>query len=201
MTGQTRKDHDLSNVEGILETIEEAGDSPDRVSVEDMLDEIGKDALPAIMLAPALIMISPASGIPGLSSFCAMIIALASLQMVLGRKSLWLPRFISNRSVSRSSVDKAVHWLSRPAHYIDSLLGRRLAMLVRKPFRQMVAVACLAISLVVPFLEFVPFSASIAGTAIAFFALGLVASDGLLVLIGMIVATGAAGFGVFLLLS
>jgi hypothetical protein len=200
MTGQTRKDHDLSNVEGILETIEEAGDRPDRVSVEDMLDEIGKDALPAIMLAPALIMISPASGIPGLSSFCAMIVALASLQMVLGRKSLWLPRFITDRSVSRASVDRAVHWLGRPAHYVDSLLGRRLEMLVRKPFRQMVAVACLAISLVVPFLELVPFSASIAGTVIAFFALGLVAGDGLLVLIGMIVATGAAGFGVSLLL-
>jgi hypothetical protein len=194
------KQHDTSNIEGILETVDDAGVDPGRVSIDDVLNEIGIDAFGAIMLAAALIMVSPASGIPGLSSLCAVIVALTAAQMVFGRKSLWLPAVLRRRSVRRKTLEKAVHWLNRPAHYVDSLLGRRLTVLVRKPFSLMAAAACFFISLAVPFLELVPFSASIAGTAIAFFALGLVAGDGLLVLIGMLVATSAAAFGVSMLL-
>ncbi len=196
-----QKRHDTSNIEGILESIEDAGEDPDRVSVLEMLREIGDDAFPPIMLAAALIMVSPASGIPGLSSFSAAIVALAAFQMVIGRKALWLPGFVTRRTVRRTTLEKAVHWLSRPAYYVDRLIGRRLTMLTHRPFSLFCAGACLAIALVVPMLELVPFSASIAGTAISFFALGLVAGDGLLVLIGSVIVSGAAGFGIYLLVQ
>jgi hypothetical protein len=185
------KQHDTSKIEGILETVEEAGEDPDRVSIEEMLAEIGTDAFPAVILVPALIMISPASGIPGLSTVGALIIALAAIQMVLGRKTLWLPQFLQRRTIKRRSLDRTVRWLNRPAHFVDKMLGRRLVFLTRRPFRQVLGAICLVIACAVPFLELVPFSASIAATAIAFFAVGLVAGDGLLVLIGFLAAGGA----------
>lgn len=187
-----RKQHDITKIEGILETVEDAGEDPDRVSVDDVLNEIGTDAFPAIILVPALILISPASGLPGLSTAGALIIALAAMQMVLGRRTLWLPQFLRRRTIRRKSLDRAVHWLSRPAHFVDKLLGRRLVFLTRRPFSQVLAAICLVIACAVPFLELVPFSASVAATAIAFFAVGLVAGDGLLVLIGFLAVGGVA---------
>lgn len=187
------------NVEDILHSVEEAGHGHAEVTVEDMLAEIGTDAFPAIMLVPALIMVSPASGIPGLSTACAMIVALAAAQMIAGRKALWLPGFLLRRRLERGTLQKAVDWLERPARFVDRLLGRRLVVLTHRPLSLIAATACLVLSLIVPFLEFVPFSASIAGTAIAIFALGLVAGDGLLVLIAMTIAAGAVMFGLSVL--
>lgn len=189
---QMGKQHDTSNIEGILETVEDAGDDPDRVSVDDMLAEIGTDAFPAIIMVPALILISPLSGVPGLSSVGAAIIGLTAAQMVAGRKALWLPAFLRRRTVRRSTLHKALLWLERPAHFVDRHIGRRMTWLTRKPFSLIPALACLLISCVIPFLELLPFSTSIAATAIAFFALGLVAGDGLLVIAGIVVALAAA---------
>lgn len=194
-----QKKHDTSNIEGILETVEEAGSDPDRVSLGEMLEEIGTDAFPAIMLLAALIMITPASGIPGLSTAGAIVIALTAVQMIVGRKALWLPGFLNRQTLKRSTLHKAHRFLDRPARFVDRLLGRRLVFLTRKPFSLIPAIACLAAAGVVPLLEFVPFSASIAATAIAFFALGLAAGDGLLVLVGMVVLAGASGFVFYML--
>ena len=193
------EDRKSDNIEDILHSVEEAGMDPNEVTVEDMLAEIGTDAFPTIMLLAALIMVSPASGIPGLSTASATIVALAAVQMIAGREALWLPGFLLRRKLERRTLHKAVDWLERPAHIIDRLIGRRLVFLTRWPFSLIPATACLLLSAVVPFLEFVPFSASIAGAAITIFALGLVAGDGLLVLVAMAVAGGAVTFGLSML--
>ena len=183
------------SVEEIIDEVEEAGARRERVSVGDVVDEIGAGAFPVIMLVPALVMISPASGIPGLSSVCAAIIALSAVQMAIGRRSIWLPKFIVNRTVSRSRMDTAMHWLERPARWIDHVTRKRLSALTRRPANLLPVLACIVIALVVPALELVPFSASAAGAAIALFSLGLVAEDGLFVLVGFVAMAGAAALG------
>ncbi|WP_170314573.1 exopolysaccharide biosynthesis protein [Aquibium carbonis] len=179
-------------VESLVETVESAAEGDGDVSVEELVETIGGDALASLMLVPALIMVSPASGIPGLSTACATIVALAALQLAIGRHTLWLPGFLGNRRVARSKLDTATHWLQKPARFLDRLTGQRLAFLAARPFSIAPALLCVLIAFCVPFLELVPFSASIAGAAIGFIALGLVARDGVLIILGLLAALAAA---------
>ncbi len=179
-------------VESLVETVESAAEGDGDVSVEELVETIGGDALASLMLVPALIMVSPASGIPGLSTACAMVVALAAIQLAIGRHTLWLPGFLGNRRIARSKLDTAAGWLEKPARFLDRITGQRLAFLAARPFSIAPSLLCVLIALCVPFLELVPFSASIAGAAIAFIALGLVARDGVLIILGLLATLGAA---------
>lgn len=179
-------------VESLVETMESAADGDGDVSMGELVQAIGNDALASLMLVPALIMVSPASGIPGLSTACAIVVALAAIQLAIGRHTLWLPGFLTNRRIARSKLDTATHWLEKPARILDRVTGQRFAFLASRPFCIAPSLMCVLIAMSVPFLELVPFSASIAGAAIAFIALGLVARDGLVVILGLAAASGGA---------
>lgn len=179
-------------VESLVETVEKAADGDGDVSVGELVETIGNDALASLMLVSSLIMVSPASGIPGLSTAGATIIALAAIQLAVGRHTMWLPGFLAKRRVARSRLHKAADWLDKPARFLDRITGQRLSFLAARPFSIAPALLCVLIALCVPFLELIPFSASIAGSAIAFIALGLVARDGLLIILGVLAAAGAA---------
>ncbi|MBL0934947.1 MAG: exopolysaccharide biosynthesis protein [Rhizobiaceae bacterium] len=181
--------HDLDSMEVVLDTIADAGDGK-RVSVEDIVHEIGDDAFGPLMLIPALVAVTPASGIPGLTATCGLIIALVAFQMVIGRKALWLPGFLLRRTMPRAKLDTARDWLARPARIVDRLTGKRLSFLVKPPFSVIPATICLAAGLVMPFLELIPFSGSVMAGAVSLFALSFVTEDGILsVLATALVAT------------
>ncbi|MDN2566648.1 exopolysaccharide biosynthesis protein [Aquibium sp. A9E412] len=187
-------DHGPNSLTALLERLERAGRGP-RVAVAEIVDTIGARAFSPLLLVPALILISPASGVPGLSSIGGMLIALVAVQIVIGRRTLWLPGMLRRRTVGRDQLDRANRFLRRPAAFVDRWTRRRLAFLTEKPFSIVPALLCLAGGLVIPFFELVPMSSSIIATAVAFFALALVTRDGLLVLIGLAVVSGAATLG------
>lgn len=174
---------DLDSLEAVIDTMVEAGDDDD-VCVGDLVDEVGDEAFGPLMLVPALIAITPASGIPGLTATCGMIIALVAVQLVFRRESLWLPGFLRRRSIARSKLEKGREWLAKPARLIDRLTGKRLTFLVEPPFNIVPATICLGIGLIMPLLEFIPFSGSVAAGAVALFALAFVTEDGILAVLG-----------------
>ncbi|MBS9721072.1 exopolysaccharide biosynthesis protein [Tianweitania sp. BSSL-BM11] len=185
--------HDLHTMKAVLKVVSDAG-SGDQVSLEDVVREIGDGAFAPLLLVPALIAVTPASGIPGLSSVCGITIAIIAFQLVIRRKRLWLPQFLLNRTVSRTKLDQARDWLNKPAGIIDRLTARRLAFLVRYPFSIVPALICLMIGLVMPILEFIPFSGSVAAGAVSLFALSLVTKDGLLAILGSALVMTAGYF-------
>ncbi|WP_187972251.1 exopolysaccharide biosynthesis protein [Aquibium microcysteis] len=186
--------HERQAVQTLVDDLERAGEGHDEVRVADIVEAIGDDGLGALILVPALIMITPASGIPGLSTAGAVIILLAAIQMAAGRDTIWLPDFIRRQKMARSKLDKAAGWIEPPARWIDKVTRRRLTMLVRRPLSLLPLAICIGIACVVPVLEFIPFSASLAACAIAFFGLGFVAEDGLLVAVGLAIAAGVVWF-------
>lgn len=181
------------SMESVVEKMAEAGDG-ESIGVGDMIDEIGGGAFGPLMLVPALIAVTPASGVPGVTATCGLIIALVAIQLVFRRKTLWLPGFLRNRSIDRSKVEKAREWLAGPARLIDRVTAKRLSFLVRPPFDILPALICLAAGLIMPLLEFIPFSGSVAAGAVALFALAFVTEDGLLALLATMVVTAAVYF-------
>lgn len=171
-----------------------AGDG-DEVSVQDILDTLGKRSFAPLLLVPSVLLVSPLSGVPGAGTFGAILMALISAHLVMGWERLWLPGFVLRGHVSRERMTKAARFLRPATAFIDRLVGPRLTFLTHGFFPRIIGLICLGIALVMPPLELVPMANSIAASAIAGFALALVTHDGLLVILALLIAGVGLYFG------
>ncbi|WP_074257252.1 exopolysaccharide biosynthesis protein [Vannielia litorea] len=163
-----------------LDTLTEA----ETVSVSDVLDEIGIRAFAPLILVPALILVTPLSGIPGLPTIGAALMLLVTVQKLFGRKQLWLPGWITRRSVEAGKLANAVDWLRKPCRWFDRHSRKRLHPLVSRPANLVTALVISLICLMLPPLELLPMVTSLFAVAISLFAIGLLARDGLFTLLG-----------------
>jgi hypothetical protein len=170
----------------VLDTLADAGDD-DEVTIGQILDEFGDRSLAPVLLVPALLTASPISGIPGVPTVTGIIVALIVVQMLMGKDTLWVPQALARRGVSRQKMDKAVNFLRKPVGWIDRLLKPRLTWLAERPWNYVALLTCLAIAVLAPGMELLPFVISIAAVAIGFFAAGILVRDGLVILLGYVV--------------
>ncbi|MEJ8573120.1 exopolysaccharide biosynthesis protein [Microbaculum marinum] len=189
------------NLEEVVERIDDAGNGTDRVSVADMIEALGKRSFGPLMLVPALIVFSPVGGIPGLPTVMAVIIALVAGQLLAGRKSVWLPRFLLSRSFGQTRLAQVSHFTMKGASYVDAVVGPRLTFLTDPPLDRLIAAFVIALCLVMPAMELIPFANSTTGAAISVFALAIVARDGLLALVAIAITGGVGWLGLSFLLS
>ncbi len=196
MTDQTDS-HALSDVLDQLETMAD-GDS---ISVQNVIEKLGRHSFASLMLIFSLISASPASAIPGMTAFVAAIVFLLVGQMILGRKHVWLPEFITRRHMSTTKLCKGIDWLRKPVGFVERFLKSRLTLLFHRPILYLPLFMIMALTLFMPFLELIPMSGSIASGVIALFAAGLLARDGALLvaasilLLGVPLAAWHFGFG------
>lgn len=183
----------------LMDGVVRAG-SGDHVSVEAVLDEFGRRSFGPMILVPSALVASPLSGIPGFATVCAVIISLVSVQLLIGRDSPWLPRFIRRRRLERARLDKAVAPVRRVAGWIDGVLEPRLEFLTRGLFGRGIAGICLLLALAMPPTEVVPMANSIIGGVIAVFALALVSRDGFLAILALALAI-AGGVAIWTLIQ
>ncbi|GGH60099.1 exopolysaccharide biosynthesis protein [Frigidibacter albus] len=182
----------------VLEQAEsELGDG--KVEVGQVIAAMGSASFAPVMLLPALLVLSPASGIPLLPSVCGITIALIAAQMLFGRESLWLPGWILRRKLDGPKTEKALSVIEKPARWIDKHTGRRMPWLTAAPFDKLVLVVCMLCGAIMPALELLPFTSSILGAAISVMSLGLLVRDGVLVLIGLGFVGAAASLAIGLL--
>jgi len=136
--------------------------------------------------------VSPLSGIPLFSSACGIAIAAISVQMVAGRKKLWLPRFMMNYTLEGQRANAAVQKLHGVAGWLDHHSRDRWHTMLRWPGRKTIQALCLICGASMPFLEIVPFSSSVLGAAVLLFATSLLLRDGLFAVFGIFTMSSAA---------
>lgn len=189
-----------SNLEELLERIGSAGskeegdgneEKKDLVSLGEIVQAVGSRSFGPLLLMAGVVITSPLSGIPGLPTCMAILVLLIAAQLLFRRDHFWLPRWLLNRKIAQSKVDKSVKWLRPSARFVDRLIRPRLAVFTRGASIYVIAIICIVISLGMPIMEVVPFSATAAGTALLILGLSLIACDGLLALIAFSIVTGA----------
>jgi hypothetical protein len=158
----------------------------DRVTLRDVIEAVGDASFAPILLLPALAVATPLSGIPLFSSLMGTVIFLVSIQMVLSRQNLWLPRWVLRRNVEGQAVTRAFNYVKPAAAWLDERTDKRLRLIVRRPFIILPQLLCATSGAIMPLLEFVPFSSSAMGIGVALLALGMLSRDGLIVLVGLI---------------
>jgi hypothetical protein len=137
---------------------------------------------------------------PGVSMVLALPLLMVAPQIVLGRRELWMPQFLSRRTIKRKELVKLLHRVLPTLEKFEKLVKPRLTFLTGRTGARMVGAACslIALVLVLP----IPFANLVPSIAMGMFALGLTRRDGLLVLAGygliviaaMVIALGVHGF-------
>lgn len=186
------------SLEELLDRLEDAADKSPKVSLDLMMDEIGRRSFGPLLLLGGLVMVAPVIGdIPGVPTILGLFVLLVSLQMLIGTDHFWMPAWLLKRSVKAAKVKKATRgkWLRPPAKFIDRFLRHRMEWLTGTGGARAMAVASVLLALATPLAEFVPFSANGLGAGIALFGLALIAHDGVVALIGWIVVSATIALG------
>lgn len=158
----------------------------DRVSIADMVAAIGGRGIIPLLLVPALLAMSPLSGVPGFSAMAGVIITIVSIYMLLNRDRVSMPGFIAGRTVDGAKLDKALSKIQPLVDWTDRHTRRRWHLLFKRPIIWVPQGLCLASGMVMPFLEFIPFTSSIVATGVFLLALSLLVRDGRLFIIALL---------------
>lgn len=201
MNDAARQSPEPTDLEQVIDRLDESAQERQEVSVGDILDSVGRRSFGPVLVVVGLIAASPLSGIPGLPSTIGVIVLVLAFQLLFHRQQLWLPRWVLDRKVSKSKFDKAIKLSRGPARFVDRLLKPRLKALTHRAGFHVVAVLCIVVAATMPPLELLPFAATAAGVALTAFGLSLIAEDGLLALIAMVLTVGIVGFGVYQLIQ
>jgi hypothetical protein len=139
---------------------------------------------------------------PGVSMLLALPLLMIALQIVAGRRKLWMPDGLSRRPIDRAALVKLLHRLLPPLTRFEALVHPRLRFLTGPIGARVVGLACtlIAVVLVLP----IPFANLVPAIALTMFALGLTRRDGLLILAGyglmalasVVIVLGAHGLAV-----
>lgn len=182
---------ETASLTGVLAALRRAAHG-EELSVQDMLAEIGDRSFATALLVPALILVSPISGIPGTPTLGAIVVILIVGQWIAGRDHLWLPGFVMRRRVSSARLLKALAWFDRPAAFLDRHTAPRLSLLTMGPLMLLPLLTVLAIAATWPLLELLPFVTTIGAFAVSLFAFGLMTRDGAYVALGYVFVGGLA---------
>ncbi len=183
----------------ILDDLDDLASKEDAVSFDNVLDRVGSRGQGVTLLVPGLVGATPIGGIPGVPTVIGVLVAVLSIQFLLGRSQLWLPDMIGRRSISDHRLSDAVSRLRGPGRWIDRHFGRRLEALTGAAAERAAALLCLLFACLLPPLEVVPFAALIPFAAIALLGLALTLKDGVLMLIAF-AGSAAALYGIWVAL-
>lgn len=160
------------------------------ITVDEVIDTLGRHSFASLMLVFSLISTSPASAIPGITTVVAVLVFILVVQMMAGRQGLWLPGFITRRRMSSKKLCKGIGWLRKPVHFVERFLRPRLTFLYHRPWLWLPLILILCLTLFMPFMEIIPTSGSIASAVIALFAAGLLTRDGALAIASFVLLSG-----------
>lgn len=169
----------------VLDQLEDSAQG-ESIAVEEVLEKLGHSSFASLILVFSLISTSPASAIPGITAVVAAIVFILVLQMIVGRDSVWLPGFITRRKMSTEKLCKGIRWLRKPVRFLERFLKPRLTFLFHRPWLWLPLLLILGLTLLMPFMEVIPTSGSIASAVIALFAAGLLTRDGALAVVSLI---------------
>jgi hypothetical protein len=162
----------------------------------DVFDEKSFAILLLVLMLPSALPI-PTGGVTHLFELASMLLA---LEMVIGRRSVWLPQRLLRHQLGPVTTDKAIPFIARRVRWFERFARPRLSGLLR----QRVVLSPLGlVILVFAFGAFVaiPFSGldTLPSLGVVVIALSLILEDALVTLIGIVI--GAVGIALVIALG
>ncbi len=168
---------------GALLSLAGAGHA-ERIRLLTITEFLGSGTIGSLLIFFALPMVLPIPA-PGISVLFGVPLILISAQLLFGRRSLWLPRWLANRTISRSNLEAYVRRALPTVRRFEKLVQPRFSNLTRGISLRAVGTMCLMLALIIALP--IPLGHLIPGAAISVIGLGLIERDGFAVLAGFLI--------------
>lgn len=176
---------DLPKAVRVSELLDQIAAKPGRkVAVSDIVDMFGDRAFGALMFVFAAPLILPMP--PGVSALLGAPLIFITGQWMLGRRTLWLPKALLDRTISKSDFRSLTAKLKPYLEKLERRLRPRLTFMYNPFGDRLVGLLCFVLSLIV-FLP-IPFGNMLPSLAIAAFAIGGAERDGIAAIFGWVMA-------------
>lgn len=186
---------DADDLVSLLERIRATDGDGHDVSVGEILEAAGTRTFGPVAVVAGLVVLAPLIGdLPGVPTLMGMLVVLTVGQRLFRQKHIWLPSWLSERRVPRDKLRKGLRWMLRPARFLDRFTGPRLSWLMTGGGDLLLALACLVVALALPLMEVVPLSANGGGLALMAFGLAMIARDGVVAILALLLTGGTLGF-------
>lgn len=172
--------HQLEKIEAFVQG--------DRVTLADLEDLLQGRGFAMLILVLCLPFIQPIP-FPGLSVPLGLAVALLGARLCVGKTGR-LPKFLSRREFDPAKLRKVVGFARKGFSRVDRLFKRRLGVFIRPPLGRLMGVTCIAsgLALSLPLPPVILLSNTIPAVSVILVCLGLLERDGLLVLLGHVIA-------------
>lgn len=178
------KEQNPEELEQLLKEINNSAEKTEQISLGDIMHLLGYRSFGPLLLIAGLITLAPLIGdIPGVPTTMGIFVFLIAIQLIFKRKHFWLPEWILKKSVKPQKIKKVINWIYKPARFLDRYLKPRLKIFGEGFAVYVIAAVSIIIAIFMPVMEFIPFSANIAGIALTALGLSVITRDGLLALI------------------
>jgi hypothetical protein len=167
----------------------------ERVTVAEILDALDNRAFGLATLLFAIPSVIPMP--PGVPTVVGIALLIVSLQMVMGRQELWLPKFLSKQGFSRKSLVSGFEKIKPQLEFIEKFAKPRLLILTGKIATFLIGVVILVMAVIL-ILPLPPGGNFPPALACAVLGMALVERDGIIVLIGLAVTAAASVAAYFL---
>jgi len=170
--------------------LRELSADPDRsMSVAELVEAFGPRAFGAILLIFAVACALPLP--PGSSTVLGAPLVLLAPQVALGARAPWAPRSVRERRISTTHLRQVANRIIPTLERIEKVSRPRLRFLFGQVGDRLIGVVCtlLALVLILP----IPLGNVLPAASVGFLSLALVTRDGVLALIGYVLAVASVG--------
>ncbi len=168
----------------------------ERVTVAEILDALDNRAFGLATLLFAIPSVIPMP--PGVPTVVGIALFIVSLQMVMGRQELWLPKFLSKQGFSRKSLVSGFEKIKPQLELLEKVSRPRLLILTGKIATVLIGIVIMVMSIIL-ILPLPPGGNFPPALACAVLGMALVERDGIIVLIGLAVTAAATVAAYYLL--
>ena len=176
---------DIPELQPLSAVLRDIGDQPEpQISVDELMERFGGRATGALLLIFGLICILPLP--PGGTTIFGAPLLLLAPQLAFGASAPWLPAALRRRTMSTADLHrglpKVLRWLER----LEAVSAPRLPFLFGPIGDRLIGVVCtvLALVLILP----IPLGNMLPAAAVCVLSLALVQRDGVLALVGYVLA-------------
>ncbi len=168
----------------------------DNIKIGTLLKSIDSGGFALLNLIFSIILMIPLP--PPIAIIAGLIVMFLSFQMIIGMKEVWLPKFITEKSIKRSTLTIIVEKSTIYLYKLERFTRRRFTF-VSNPITERIIGAFIFFLAGITLTPIV-FANTIPGLAIILISFGMINKDGLMVIIGFIVGIFSI-FVVWLMIS
>lgn len=182
---------DQKPLQSILKKVDDAVEEGE-TDLKALIESFENRAFGPVLGLAGLFTMTPLGAIPGVPAAFGLIVIVFAVQLLLRRDTPWMPKVIARVKIKKARVDKARRFVRPVLEAVDGIVRPRLQWAATGPASVLAALIAIVLSITMVPLGAIPFGVVIPGFVILLLGLGIMARDGVIMLLAFALTIGAA---------